>query len=178
MTLIVNLFAGPGSGKSTTAAGVFYQLKQAGVNCELVQEYAKELVWSEDWTKLENQFYVSAKQNIRIKRLLGKVDVIITDSPILIGCAYMDDVPDNDNLKTFIKETFLEESEFSYNFFIERTKAYNPKGRVQTLEEAKECDEEIRTLVSEVSGLYISIKGDHTAAENISRIILEELNET
>ena len=33
-TLIINLIGGPGSGKSTTAAGLFYKLKQMGIDCE------------------------------------------------------------------------------------------------------------------------------------------------
>lgn len=39
---VINLFAGPGSGKSTTCAGVFSKLKLAGVNCEMALEYAKD----------------------------------------------------------------------------------------------------------------------------------------
>lgn len=39
---VVNLFAGPGSGKSTTAAGIFYILKsEYNINCEYVSEYAR-----------------------------------------------------------------------------------------------------------------------------------------
>lgn len=40
--LIINLFGAPGAGKSTGAAYVFSQLKAAGVNAELVTEFAKE----------------------------------------------------------------------------------------------------------------------------------------
>ena len=43
--LIINLFGAPGAGKSTGAAYVFSQLKAAGVNAELVTEFAKDKVW-------------------------------------------------------------------------------------------------------------------------------------
>lgn len=43
MTIYVNLYGGPGSGKSTTAAGVVSQLKLLSINAELVTEYAKDL---------------------------------------------------------------------------------------------------------------------------------------
>ncbi len=36
-SIVINFFAGPGSGKSTTAAGVFFTLKTAGQKAELVQ---------------------------------------------------------------------------------------------------------------------------------------------
>jgi adenylate kinase family enzyme len=37
--LVVNLWGGPGSGKSTGACYIFAQLKLLGVNCEYVSEY-------------------------------------------------------------------------------------------------------------------------------------------
>lgn len=35
---VINLIAGPGAGKSTTAAGVFSRLKFNDINCELVTD--------------------------------------------------------------------------------------------------------------------------------------------
>lgn len=35
-TLVVNLFAGPGAGKSTGAAYIFSKLKMLGYDCEYV----------------------------------------------------------------------------------------------------------------------------------------------
>ena len=37
-TLLVNLYAGPGAGKSTGAAYIFAKLKMAGIDCEYVSE--------------------------------------------------------------------------------------------------------------------------------------------
>ena len=46
---IVNLFGAPGAGKSTGAAYIFSKLKLAGVNAELVTEFAKDKVWESSW---------------------------------------------------------------------------------------------------------------------------------
>jgi adenylylsulfate kinase-like enzyme len=41
---VINLFGGPGTGKSTLAAALFTDLKMKGINAELVTEFAKDLV--------------------------------------------------------------------------------------------------------------------------------------
>lgn len=46
--IVVNLFGAPGAGKSTGAARIFSNLKMAGINAELVTEFAKDKVWEEN----------------------------------------------------------------------------------------------------------------------------------
>jgi uridine kinase len=43
-SLIVNIYGMPSAGKSTTAAGVFSELKWLNIDCELATEYAKDKV--------------------------------------------------------------------------------------------------------------------------------------
>lgn len=88
MTIIVNLFGAPSSGKSTTRAGIFHELKLLQVNCEEVYEYAKNLTWEQRFRTLECQPYVFGKQLYRIETLMDQVDVIITDSPVLLSAFY------------------------------------------------------------------------------------------
>src|SRR5437879_3750008 len=91
MTYVINLIGGPGSGKSTTAAGLFFAMKIMGVRCELVTEYAKELVYDENWADLKRQLHVLSEQERRKRRLVDKVSFIITDSPLLTSAAYVSD---------------------------------------------------------------------------------------
>lgn len=130
--LIVNLFGVPGAGKSTGAAYVFSQLKMRGVNAEPVTEFAKDKVWEDNQTVLDNQIYVFAKQYFRIKRLQDKVDIIVTDSPILLSSFYAkedESFPNFDILVTQVANSYD-----SINAYIDRVKPYNPAGRLQTEE--------------------------------------------
>jgi adenylate kinase family enzyme len=67
-TLVVNLFAGPGSGKSTFCASVFAKLKILGIDSEMSLEYAKDIVWEESYQKLDHQIYIFGKQLHRLQR--------------------------------------------------------------------------------------------------------------
>ena len=45
LKMIINIFGGPGVGKSTVAADLFVIMKKEGYSVELVTEYAKELTY-------------------------------------------------------------------------------------------------------------------------------------
>ncbi len=148
MTLVVNLFAGPGVGKSTTMAGVFERLKLKGCNVEQAPEWVKEAVWEGRNSPLGYQVYVFGKQAWRIQRLIdAKVDAIITDSPIVLSCIYGKD----SNLPMF-HEAVLEQFRHwdTFNIFLRRDpeRTYNPEGRVQkTSAEARLIDQKIEKFL-------------------------------
>lgn len=147
MTLIVNLFGGPGTGKSTNAAGVFYKLKSQGINCEYIQEYAKDKTWQGDRFSLTVQPYITCKQLYRQERVMGKVDVIVTDSPILLGAVY-GGLYATDKFNDWLVETF--KSFNSLNIFLVRNiknHPYNPAGRSQTFGQACDVDRKVYDLL-------------------------------
>ena len=151
--MIINLFAGPGSGKSTTCAGLFSKLKLAGINCEMALEYAKELVWENNLETLDDQIYVFAQQLHRINILKDKVDVIITDSPLLLSIIY--DKSKNKIFKKLVKEQFNNFD--NLNYYVRRNSIYNPKGRLETIDEAVDKDVEILELLDDNHISYRSV---------------------
>jgi hypothetical protein len=172
-TLVVNLFAGPGSGKSTTAAGVFFELKSRGINCEIASEFVKDLVWESRHKAINNQVYIFAKQHHRITRLLDEVSVIITDSPLLLTLVYG---KENDEiLKRLAKHEH--NKLWSLNCFIKRNKEYNPKGRIQTYSEARELDNSIANMLDDENISYEVYFGNADGKDKIVNKILHILGE-
>lgn len=171
MTLVINLVAGPGAGKSTTAAGVFYELKQADVNCELVTEYAKDLVWGENLAQLGNQVYILGKQHNRLWRLQGKVDVVVTDCPLFLSVYYGDHM--SDAYKALALELF--DSMDNMTWYLQRVKKFNPAGRVQDEAKAKQIDRTLWSLLCEYDVPFDSIEANDGAALLIARKVLDRL---
>lgn len=147
-TIVVNLFGGPGSGKSTGAAYIFSQLKMAGINCELITEYAKDKTWEKNMTALDCQEYILGKQSYRMKRCADKVDVIITDSPLPIGLFFNND-PALENVEFFKTVMNLFNKYDNRNYLLTRIKPYNPIGRNQTQEEADNIGEQIQDFLDD-----------------------------
>ena len=142
-TLVLNLYAGPGTGKSTTAAAVFAEFKYRGLLCEMALEFAKDLTWEKSRHVLANQMYVFGHQHHRITRLVGQVPIIISDSPLLHSIVY-----DSGENPYFAPMVVAEHKKLhNLNVFLERVKEYDPKGRSQTLEEAKGLDNRIYELL-------------------------------
>lgn len=159
MTVVVNLIAGPGAGKSTYSAGLFGILKMDGLKAELVQEFAKDKTYERDWNALANQFYCSAQQDKRLRRLLGQVDWVVNDSALPLGLAYARPPFDAAWFTAAIWNLF--DTYTNFNVFVERVKPYQTYGRTQTEDEARDLDVRLRDLFA--GRIDLVVPGDDSA---------------
>jgi len=170
--IVVNLFAGPGTGKSTSCAQIYSDLKWFGINCEMAREFAKDKVWEKSIGVLDDQIYIFGKQQHKPRVLMNEVDVVITDSPILFSIIY--DKTGNVNFRNLIIDVFHEYE--NINIFLERTKPYNPKGRLQSEEKAKILDNHIKNLLDELEIDYMTVKCTKEDIAKLSEFIYFILN--
>jgi len=175
MTINVGLCAGPGAGKSTTAAKIFSLLKEKDINCELVREFAKDLSWIKDFKTLGDQYYVTGTQHYRQYMIDGQVDVMISDSPIIIGLLYYQET--NIKIKNLFENLVVElyKNQDNMTYFIERQKAYNPMGRNQSELEAIQKDADVKNLLDKYEIDYTIIPGNKDAAKLITKQILKRI---
>lgn len=169
--LIVNCFGGPGTGKSTVAAHVFAELKWLGINCELATEYAKEKVWEGSFNVLNNQRLVYGKQYHMVWRPSQQVEVVLTDSPLLLSAIYSK--PEDSLFRALVIEDFKKFN--NVNIFLVRKKAYVQAGRLQDEEQAIEKDNEIKEMLVDNGIEFITVTAVRENVMLIVQHILEQL---
>lgn len=145
-TYVINLFGGSGLGKTTTSFGLAYEMKLRGLHMELVREYIKSWAWQGRKVQPFDQAYIFGKQSQAEAQLYGKVDFIVTDSPLLLAPIYE---------KFYSGESVVEPAVLSFlakakkhgvehiNFLLKRQKAFDPRGRYETEETARQVDDAV-----------------------------------
>lgn len=154
ITNVINLFGGSGLGKSTLAAGIFYEMKMQGLHCEMVREYVKQLAWDGIKVGALDQPYLFGKQCKYESRLYGKVDYVVTDSPLLLSPFYEKFwTGDSIVLPSVIKfiEAAKNNSVIHHNFLLNRQKKFDPRGRYETEEQAKAADVALKQFLKELN---------------------------
>src|ERR1700751_2169041 len=98
-TVVVNILGGSGIGKSTTAALVYGELKLRYQVCELVREFVKQWAWEGRKVGPFGQSIIYGQQVERESSLYGKVDFIVTDSPLILCPVYQQHYDGHDTIK-------------------------------------------------------------------------------
>lgn len=158
MTVTVNLYAGPGAGKSTSAAYLYYRLKSDGHNAELVREYIKNWAWEGRKVGRYDQMYILGKQIRGETLLLGQVSHMVTDSPLWLNAYYTERYTPlvlGYGIRTAIQQYYRQQQDdghVAHHVVLERTKPYVASGRYETEREARAADEGI-VAVLEAEGV-------------------------
>jgi hypothetical protein len=174
-TLVVNLFGGPGIGKSTLASGIFTLLKLADVDCELVPEYAKDLVWEERHKTFLDQQYIFGKQNHRLWRVNNRVDVVITDCPLLLSAIY-GDINGTGSPEFNRNVVKVMEGYNNLNILITRSNEYNPNGRNQTKAQAIEVDTIVKDNLIKYNQEWHEVPRSSKGINKVAKMILDGLD--
>ena len=123
----------------------------------------------------EEQEYVFGKQSYRMARCRDDVDVIITDSPLILSIIYNHNEALDESFEKVVYNIYNTYN--NYDYLINRVKPYNPKGRNETEEESNKIMPKIEDLLIKHNINYELINGDDSGYNYVVRKIKETLNE-
>lgn len=179
MTKIINLFGGPGIGKSSIASGLTYKLKKKHITCDNPYEFPKILAWDENHSAIQDQLYVLANQHRGIVKSFGKVDYIVLDSPILLSLVYRSVYRGTNYPATLYGDYFdkmvldIHSKYDNLNILLKRTEGgFNEKERYQSLEESRKLDESIENVLIQNNIPYHSVDVNDDTLNVILKMII------
>tara|TARA_R100001463_G_scaffold17250_4_gene44310 strand:- start:8494 stop:9027 length:534 start_codon:yes stop_codon:yes gene_type:complete len=177
MSKLVNLFGGPGIGKSGIAAGITYKLKKKHISCNNPYEFPKTIAWDNNLPAIKDQLYIFANQHRGIAQAYGKVDYIIIDSPILFSTIYHTYYT-NGYPAEYYRQPFhdlvvdLHKQYDSINILLDRGESvHNDDERFQDLEESIVIDKLCKTILDKHDIPYHTIKVDKNAVKKIMKLL-------
>lgn len=163
--LVINLWGAPGSGKSTTAAGLFFLMKINKMKVEYVTEFAKEMVWERNETIFGDQNLIFAEQNRRLRRLENhQVDFAITDSPLPLPAFYQSP----NYLNTFTSLVMEQFNRYNnLNYLLRRTGSFETIGRRHDESASVRIADELQRFLTTHGIEYLEIDAKPATPQNI-----------
>jgi hypothetical protein len=145
----INLWGGPGSGKSATAKKLAGIWSASGYNVDLAAEVVKSWAFLNRECKSFDQLLIFAKQNhAEYLPLSCGVQTVVSESPLMMQAVYarMIDVPFVDELIAIARK--FEREYPSINILLDRTGVpYRSVGRYQDADAALRVDERMRDFM-------------------------------
>ena len=173
--LVIDIYGSPSSGKSTLATFLFSQLKMRNIKCELVTEFAKDLVWDNCYDALHDQAYLFGNQYHRLSRLEGKVDVAIVDSPLMLNAIYNHNDRLGEQFNKLVIDVAKKFNSLSY-FLKPFDNSFEEIGRVHSSNESKSISCRILKMLNDENIDFKTIDHDEKTYMNIVDDVVRKMN--
>ncbi len=174
-TIVINLFGEPSAGKSTCAMDITAKLKRKGINAEYVSEFAKDKVYENNGEVFKHQEYLFGKQSFRMGRVRDKVQVIVTDSPLILNIVYNKDAVLGEDFNKTVLNVF--NSYNNKNYLLTREHTYENEGRFQNEQEAQEVRNQIVNRLNMFKVDYSTVISNEETCKEIVEQIVKEIKE-
>lgn len=185
MTKIIGFLGGPSTGKTTLATSVFNALSEKGINPGWASEFVTDDVQENGAPDLDYYIYEQYRflfhQSRREEEARKSSDIVITDSPLLIGYAYTLQKKEYATLgrqKNFINELaglFAQDGKrYHHLYLLKREANFEDNGiRFHTQEESVAFDALLEEMLTKSNIPFTSLQGDvQTRTDAVLRDIL------
>ena len=172
-TVVINLFGEPSAGKSTAAMDITARLKRKDINAEYITEFAKDKLYEQNNEVFKHQEYIFGKQSFKMGRVRNKVQVMITDSPLILSIIYNQ----NQHLSGSFDQTVMDvfNSYNNKNYVLLRNHPYEDEGRFQNESEANDVRLKLLSKLDSLNIKYESATSSAEDCENIANEIEKEI---
>lgn len=174
-TRVVNIIGGPGSEKSLVAAAMKVFLNVHGKTVEGIPDYAKTLVWQNNFEVLKNQYFIAQRQFEMLSLVDGQVQFLLNECSLPQVMYYNETYADNicDIAKT--RAQILEwHGQFdNVNILVERgDQKYQRSGRYQDEDQARAIDRGLRALLDREGIAYTVLRAEVDAVNAFAQGLL------
>jgi hypothetical protein len=175
-TKVINIIGGPGCDKSLISSAVILYLHLHSKTVETIPDFAKSLVWQQNFEVLKNQYFIAQRQYEMLNLLDGQVQFLITECSLPQVLYYNETYPENicDIAKTRAQILEWYRQHNNVNLFVERgDKKYVHTGRFQDEDQAIEVDRGLRGMLVREGLHYTALKPDLEAINAFAKTLLD-----
>lgn len=174
-TQVINVIGGPGCDKSLITSAIIVFLKLREKTIEVIPDFAKSLVWQQNFEVLKNQYFIAQRQFEMLSLLDGQVQFLITECSLpqvlFYNENYLDNICDIEKTRKQILEWYNQCN--NINIFVERgDRKYIRTGRFQDEEQARTIDRGMRELLDRETLPYTVLPSDVTAVNAFAATLI------
>ena len=174
-TQVINIIGGPGCDKSLITSAIIVFLKLREKTIEVIPDFAKSLVWQQNFEVLKNQYFIAQRQFEMLSLLDGQVQFLITECSLpqvlYYNENYLDNICDIDKTRRQILEWYNQCN--NINVFVERgDRKYIRTGRFQDEEQARAIDRGMLELLAREGLPYTVLPSEVTAVNAFAATLI------
>ena len=174
-TQVINIIGGPGCDKSLITSAIIVFLKLREKTIEVIPDFAKSLVWQQNFEVLKNQYFIAQRQFEMLSLLDGQVQFLITECSLpqvlYYNENYLDNICDIEKTRKQILEWYNQCN--NINVFVERgDRKYIRTGRFQDEEQARAIDRGMLELLNREELPYTVLPSDVTAVNDFAATLI------